>query len=189
MPLTRALHVMGASTGGGFELNWWWDPEAAAIVMREPWREVVITPGELGFEVFSSPELMRRVVDAGGRFAEHVRSLYLDYEPPPGLSQWSAMWDEVAVAALIDPSLVTETREMWLDVDITHGPKYGHTVVWSRRPEVPDFFLPYSGPGPVDREAWASLLEPPAHLHPATVQTAVDVDRFEALFVELMGAR
>ena len=104
--LTKALYVMGASTGGGFELNWWWDPEAAAIVMREPWPEIVVTTGEIGFTMPSSADLMRRVVAGGGPFAEHVRALYLDYEPPPGLTQWSAMWDELAIAALDRKSVV-----------------------------------------------------------------------------------
>jgi hypothetical protein len=31
VPLTKALYVMGASNKGGFELNWWWDPEAAGV--------------------------------------------------------------------------------------------------------------------------------------------------------------
>jgi len=189
VPLVKALYIMGASSGGGFELNWWWDPEAAAIVMREPWREVVVTTGEVGFKVISSERLMRRVVEAAGPFAEHVRSLYLDYEPPAGLSLWSAMWDELAVAALIDPSVITESKTMWLDVDITGGPKYGHTVVWSRPEGTPSFFLPHSGPAGVDPEAWAEHLEPPGHLCPATVQMEVDVERFEDLFVELMGER
>jgi inosine-uridine nucleoside N-ribohydrolase len=187
VPLVKALYVMGASSGGGFELNWWWDPEAAAIVMREPWREVVVTTGEIGFEVVSSERLMRRVVEAGGPFADHVRSLYLDYEPLPGLSQWSAMWDELAVAALIDPSIITRSEQMWLDVDITHGPKYGDTVVWRRPPKELSFFLAYSGPDPIDRAAWQGHLEPPAHLTPATVQMEVDVKRFEDLFVKLMS--
>ncbi len=42
--LTKAIYIMGGSTRGGFELNWWWDPEAAAIVMREPWKEIVVSP-------------------------------------------------------------------------------------------------------------------------------------------------
>lgn len=186
VPLTKALYVMGASTGGGFELNWWWDPEAAAIVMREPWREIVVTTGEIGFTVPSSADLMRRVVAGGGPFAEHTRALYLDYEPPPGMTQWSAMWDELAVAALIDPSIITETRTLWLDVDVTHGPKYGHTVVWERPDGTPSFFLPNSGPGGIDPKAWATIVEPPAHLRAATVQMKADRERFEDLFVELM---
>jgi purine nucleosidase len=187
--LTKALYIMGASTDGGAELNWWWDPEAAAIVMREPWPEIVITPGEIGFTVKSSAALMQRVVDDGGPFAGHVQSLYIDYEPPPGLTQWSAMWDELAVAAMIDPSIVKASETMWLDVDVSGGPNYGHTVVWSRPRGTPEFFLPYSGPGGVDPEAWADHLKPPAHLAPATVQLEVDVERFEELFVELMGAQ
>ena len=187
VPLVKALYVMGASSGGGFELNWWWDPEAAAITMREPWRQIVVTTGEIGFSVISSERLMRRVVAAGGPFTRHVQSLYLDFDPPPGLSQWSAMWDELAVAALIDPSVITETQVMWLDVDITHGPKYGHTVVWTLPAGFPAFFLPYSGPDPIDEDKWASHLEPPSHLQPATVQVEAAIERFEDLFVELMS--
>jgi inosine-uridine nucleoside N-ribohydrolase len=190
VPLAKALYVMGASSGGGFELNWWWDPEAVAIVMREPWSRIVVTTGEIGFTVTSSEPLMRRVVEAEGPFADHVRSLYLEFEPPDGLSQWSAMWDELAVAALLEPSIITESRTMWLDVDISRGPKYGHTVVWARPEEGgPTFFLPYSGPGAVDRAAWHGHLEPPAHLRSATVQMKVDVGRFEDLFVEIMSHR
>jgi inosine-uridine nucleoside N-ribohydrolase len=187
VPLVKALYIMGASSSGGFELNWWWDPEAAAIVMREPWREVVVTTGEIGFTTVSSEQLMQRVVDAGGPFAEHVRSLYLDYEPPAGLTQWSAMWDELAIAAMIDPSIIIESQTMWLDVDITRGPKYGHTVVWTQPEGTPSFFLPNSGPEGIDPEEWAGHLVPPGHLTPATVQMEVDIERFEALFVELMG--
>lgn len=188
VPLVKAVHIMGASTGGGFELNWWWDPEAATIVMREPWKEIVITPGEIGFQIVSNEAMMRRIVEAGGPLADHVREQYLEYEPGPGGTHWSAMWDELAVAALIDPGLVTKTEKMWLDVDITHGPKYGHTVVW-REPGEPSFFLSYSGPGPIDLKQWEPLMKPPTHVQPATVQTEFDVAGFEALFVELMSAK
>lgn len=185
VPLAKSLYIMGASSSGGFELNWWWDPEAAAIVMRERWQEIVVTTGEIGFKAFSSEALMQRVVEAGGPFTEHIQELYLDYEPPEGLSQWSAMWDELAVTALLDRSIITESETMWLDVDITRGPKYGDTVPW-RKPEGFSFFLPYSGPDGMDERRWAGHLEPPAHLQPAIVQMNLDVERFEDKFVEMM---
>ncbi len=187
VPLTRAIYIMGGSSAGGPELNWWWDPEAAAIVLREPWKEIIVSPVETGGQVWSSADLMKRIVRAGGPLANHVRQLYLETQPPPGTSIWSMMWDELTVASIIDPSVVTKSETMYLDVDISHGPKYGHTVVWKPATEPPVFFLPYSGPNGVDREKWKGHLTPPAHLHPASVQMEVDVKKFESMFVELMS--
>lgn len=186
VPLTKALYIMGASSSGGPELNWWWDPEAVAIVMRQSWPEIVVTPYEAGSQPCSSEALMRRVVKSQGRLARHVREVYLDARPPAGTSLWSPMWDEVLVAALLHPSVITKSETMYLDVDITRGPKYGHTVIW--KPEgMPTFFLPYSGPDGVDPAKWKEHLEPPPQLHPATVHMEVDVPRFEDIFVDLMS--
>lgn len=185
--LTKALYIMGASSAGGPELNWWWDPEAVAIVMRQNWPELVVTPYEAGAQPYSSEGLMRRVVKAGGRLARHVQAVYLEAPPPPGTSMWSPMWDEVLVAALVDPSVIKKSESMYLDVDITHGPKYGHTVIW-KKPDGPlTFFLPYSGPDAPDPRKWLGHVAPPSHLRPASVHMEVDVPRFEQVFVELMS--
>jgi inosine-uridine nucleoside N-ribohydrolase len=187
VPLTKAIYIMGGSSAGGPELNWWWDPEAASIVLREPWKEIVVTPFEAGAQVWSSEKLMRRIVDAGGRLGGHVKQVYLDTQPPAGTTMWSMMWDELTVASLIDPSVIKKSETMYLDVDIDHGPKYGHTVIWKPPSDVPTFFLAYSGPGPVDRAKWLGHLSPPPRLHPANVQMEVDVPKFEDLFVKLMS--
>jgi purine nucleosidase len=187
VPLTKALYIMGGSSDGGPELNWWWDPEAASIVLREAWKEIVVTPVEVGDQVWSSEDLMKRVVATGGPLANHVKTVYLDARAPAGTSMWSMMWDELTVASIIDPSVITKSETMYLDVDITHGPKYGHTVVWKPLAEVPTFFLPHSGPGPVDFEKWKGHLTPPTQLHPASVQMKVDVQKFEKIFVDLMS--
>jgi len=187
VPLTKAIYIMGGSSKGGWELNWWWDPEAAAIVLREPWREIVVSPAEAGGQVWSSKELMQRVVDSGGPLAKHVKQLYVDFQPPAGTTLWSAMWDELLVASLVDPSVIKRSATLYLDCDFEHGPKYGHTVVWTPPDDIPTFFLPYSGPAPLDREKWLSHLTPPAHLHRATVQMTVDVEKFQKVFVDLMS--
>jgi inosine-uridine nucleoside N-ribohydrolase len=185
--LTKAIYIMGGSSSGGFELNWWWDPEAAAIVMREPWKEIIVSPAEAGGQVWSSKQLMQRIVDAGGPLANHVKRLYIDFQPPAGTTVWSAMWDELLAAALIDPTVIQESETMYLDVDIEHGPKYGHTVVWKQPKEVSTFFLPYSGPRPRDDSKWHDHLIPPEQLHPARVEVGVDVAKFENVFVNLMS--
>jgi inosine-uridine nucleoside N-ribohydrolase len=187
VPLTKAIYVMGGSSGGGPELNWWWDPEAAAIVLREPWKEIVISPFEAGAQVWSSKHLMERVVAAGGPLADHVKKIYLDAQAQDGTSMWSMMWDELTVASIIDPSVIKKSETMYLDVDITHGPKYGDTVVWKVPTDIPRFFLPYSGPEGVEREKWKGHMVPPSHLHPAKVQVEVDAAKFDNIFVDLMS--
>ena len=185
--LTKAIYIMGGSRAGGPELNWWWDPEAAAIVLRAPWKQIVISPFEAGALVRSSQQLMRRAVQAHGPLANHLKAMYLDFQPPAGTTLWSMMWDELLVASIIDPSVIRKSETIYLDVDIDHGPKYGYTVVWKKPEDVPQFFLPYSGPQAPDREKWLGHLAPPPQLHPASVQTEVDVRRFDDIFVELMS--
>ena len=46
--LTKSIYIMGGSSSGGPELNWWWDPEAASIVFRAPWKQIVVSPFEAG---------------------------------------------------------------------------------------------------------------------------------------------
>ncbi len=185
--LARSIHVMGGSRGGGFELNWWWDPEAAAIVMREPWKEIVVTTGEMGREVWSDEALMRPIAEAGGRLAKHVRDLYLDYRSPDANTQWSMMWDELAVAALLDPSVIRRSEVLYLDAVIDPGPKYGHSLVWKKPEEPLSFLLAYSGPDPVDLSKWRGHLEPPYDRRPARVYIEADVEKFRTLFIQLLS--
>lgn len=63
----------------------------------------------------------------------------------------------------------------------------GHTLIWKKPDDVPQFFLPYSGPNAPDRAKWEGHLTPPEHLHPASVQLEVDIQRFEDTFVQLMS--
>ncbi len=187
VPLTKAIYIMGGSSSGGPELNWWWDPEAAAITMRAPWKQIVVSPFEAGAQVWSNKDLMQRVAQVGGPLTNYVKSSYLEFSPPAGTSLWSMMWDELLVVSLIDPSVITKSETMYLDVDVSHGPSYGHTVVWKKPEDVPQFFLPYSGPGGPDSSKWIGHLTPPAQLHPASVQMEVDKKKFEKIFVDLMS--
>jgi inosine-uridine nucleoside N-ribohydrolase len=177
---------MGGSHRGGWELNWWWDPEAAAVVMREPWREIIVTPAETGGQIWSGEELMRPISSSRGRLAQHIRSLYMDYRPPDNNTVWSMMWDEVLVASLLDPGVITRWEDMYLDVVIDHGPKYGHSLVW-QPPGPLSFFLPYSGPDPLDEAKWRHHLEPPFNRQRARVQMEVDAKRFHDLFVTVLS--
>jgi inosine-uridine nucleoside N-ribohydrolase len=40
------------------------------------------------------------------------------------------MYDELAACAWLDPSINTETHDLYMDVDLSHRPSYGHTLTW-----------------------------------------------------------
>jgi purine nucleosidase len=41
------------------------------------------------------------------------------------------LWDELAAAAWLGPSLITKERLVYMDIDLSHGPSYGDTLTWN----------------------------------------------------------
>ena len=41
------------------------------------------------------------------------------------------LWDELAAVAWLDPSIITKSKQRYLDVDISKGAGYGDTLVWT----------------------------------------------------------
>jgi len=74
------------------------------------------------------------------------------------------MWDELAAAAWIDPTLITKKENRYMSVNIDHGAGYGNTLTWSEKDN------PKLG---------ANLVE---------IQMDLDLARFDRMFVELMKA-
>jgi purine nucleosidase len=72
------------------------------------------------------------------------------------------MWDELSAAAMIDPSIITRQKELFVDIDVDHGPSYGETIFREPGTELP----------PYERKAM--------------VQFDVDTKKLYDLYVELM---
>jgi purine nucleosidase len=144
----------GGITGidGRREFNWWFDPEAVRIVMRSPWKKVTITPIDISVKTHVNPEIMAAIAKADTPVARYLTQ----YSVP------SYMWDELSAAALVDPSIITGQKELYVDIDIDHGPSYGETIFWQ--------------PG--------TLL--PSYERRATVQFDVDTHKLYDLYVKLM---
>ncbi|HUO33755.1 MAG TPA: nucleoside hydrolase [Candidatus Acidoferrum sp.] len=137
---------------GRREFNWWFDPEAARIVLRAPWKKITITPIDISVKTHLSPEIRAAIAKVKTPVTE-----YLDKYSLTGF-----MWDEIAGAALIDPSIITGEKQYYMDVDIDHGASYGKTLFWGSTAEVP----PY--------------------LHLANVQFDIDAPKFYKLYIDLM---
>lgn len=162
--LTRGIVLMGSSlnpqtddpefaTNPRHEFNFWFDPEAAHIVLRAGWPRVDVTTADISIRAPFSKEMLDAMDKSAKPAAKYI-------------AQWSKsrsyMWDELAACAWVDRGIITKEKEMYMDVDLSHGPHYGDTLTWSER------------------------LKPDTGVRLVHVQMDLDLPRFQKLFVDLM---
>ncbi len=105
------------------EFNFWFDPEASSIVLREHWAKVTTTTIDVSLKTRAEPEVLDGLARAHSPAAEWVTR----YTPRPLHPNY--LWDEMAAAVWIDPALIRSERYVYIDVSTDHGPTYGDTLV------------------------------------------------------------
>ena len=140
------------------EFNFWFDPEAAEIVLRAPWRKMTGTPTDISIRTWLTPAMMQQIKASGTALANYLARYYQQ-----GLGA-DYMWDELTAAAWLDPSLITQHETRYLGVDLDRGAGYGNTLSWTddNRPQVAR--------------------------RPVDVQMDLDTARFYRMFIGLMSA-
>ncbi len=119
-----AVHVRGNTTPAA-EFNFWFDPEAARIVLRSAIPAKVM----VGLDLCNHAPLTRRLFEEIAGVKTPLTALY---EHHFARHTNTFLWDELAAAYLIDPSFVTEDETMYLDVDTCFGPTYGKVTPLER---------------------------------------------------------
>ena len=114
------------------EFNVWFDPEAARIAYRAPWGEQIFSPLDVCEKVFFTKE----------RYDEFTSRLHTklfqdmwenhwftpNFKNNPKFRSW--VWDVIAAAAVIDPSVITEEVTYPVDVNDVWSPNYGTTLAY-----------------------------------------------------------
>ncbi|MGU9812532.1 nucleoside hydrolase [Pseudomonas sp. LF052] len=136
VPLIKRIVYMGGAfqipgnTTPAAEFNWWFDPEAAKIVLRSP-IEHVIFPNDVCEKVTFDKSVYQRVVAQKGAIADlykHEFGPLFDKDP----SYHSFTWDSLPALFLVSPDIVTESRDLWVDVDATFGADYGRALGYQK---------------------------------------------------------
>jgi purine nucleosidase len=102
------------------EFNFWWDPEAVHIVLRAPWKKITVTTVDISVKTHMTQSMIEQIAKAGTPAAQYIGK-WADEE---------FLWDELAAAAWIDPSIITKEEPLYMDIDISHSAGYGNTLVW-----------------------------------------------------------
>jgi purine nucleosidase len=163
--------------------NVFFDPEAARIVLREPWPKFTVITVDLAEEVHLGDRLAdgRMMVEmVAERARSPIKDLFEEHTIKPYRAdpqrRWFRMPDEMMAARIIEPEIFKDIRKMYVDITTDPGPNYGDAMFW---------------PGNWEEAANASGT-PPWYTGPPPAAGLVDVvmdldrERFKQLFVELM---
>jgi len=131
--LTQGIVIMGGSlaprtddpefaTNPRHEFNFWFDPEAAHIVLRASWPRIDLTTTDVSVKTRFTAEMMKQIQQSSSAAAQYVAK----YSHASGY-----LWDELAAMAWLDPKIITRESQMYVDVDLTRGPNYGNTLTWT----------------------------------------------------------
>jgi inosine-uridine nucleoside N-ribohydrolase len=132
--LAKELVFMGGYIGAGLskatgnpdfvsDFNLLFDPEAAQIIITAEWpkitsvADVTNDPGLL-----FSDEVLQQIGQVKTPLSEYVTK-YAEKGVP--------FWDELTVGIYLDPTLITNQKEVLMDVDVSHGPGYGSARIYA----------------------------------------------------------
>jgi len=164
--LTTGIVIMGGSldpqtedpefaTSPRHEFNFWFDPEAARITLRAPWPRIDLTTVDVSIKAMFTQAMLDDIAQSASPAARYIAA-------------WSQdryyLWDELAACAWLDPSIITKRRDLYMDVDVSHGPAYGETLTWD------------------------AALKPKVELQLVHAQVDLDLAKFTQQFVALMKA-
>jgi purine nucleosidase len=135
------------------EFNMRWDPEAASIVLHESWKKITQVPVDPTTKTFFKPAFFQQLKSGRAPFDAYLAQFGQPYP----------MWDELAVAVWLDPTLVTRSANLLVDVDTSFTAGYGNTLSWPVG----------AGPGLGERSVF--------------VVQDVDVPRFERMTLDLLS--
>lgn len=140
------------------EFNFWFDPEAAKTVLEAPWKKIVCTPVDISIKTSFTDAMLADIEKSNSPAARYVVNFFMKDQGG------SYMWDELAAAAWVDPTIITKKETRYMSVDINRGAAYGNTLTWTDKDN------PKLG---------ARLVE---------IQVDLDLPKFNKMFVDLIKA-
>ena len=128
------LRVPGNASAAA-EFNFWFDPEAASIVLRSRIPEKAMFALDIcnlaPIRKVDFDQIVAVRTPITELFREDLGNGYPGFLKNPAAK--SSMWDSLAAAYLIDPGVVTKSEMRYLDVETKWGRTYGSTVPLDRR--------------------------------------------------------
>jgi inosine-uridine nucleoside N-ribohydrolase len=99
------------------------------MVLRARWPKITVTPVDISIKTLMSTSLVQTIAKSSTPAAQYVAK-YANQ-----MYGEEFMWDELAAAAWLDPTIITKQQQLYMDINIDHGPGYGDTLTWAKGTE------------------------------------------------------
>jgi purine nucleosidase len=163
--LTQGIVLMGGSlnpqtddpefsTRPRHEFNFWFDPEATHLMLRAHWPRIDVTTVDVSIKAAFTQEMLDAIAKSSAPSARYIAKYS---------QERYYLWDELAASAWLDSSIITKERQVYMDVDISHGPSYGDTLTWNEK------------------------VKPAIEVQLVHAQTDLDLAKFTKMFIDLMS--
>lgn len=139
VPLVKRVIYMGGTFNhdgnvtSTAEFNWWFDPEAARIAVRTPFKEQVLISLDLSENVPFSKEHFNQLLSALGKRPAaallRATSAGRNFIHNPGFETTAK--EVIAAAVIIEPGLITKTKRGHVDVNADYGLAYGQSILFA----------------------------------------------------------
>ena len=126
-----AFDVPGTTTPAA-EFNWRFDPEAAKICLRAPYADQLIVGVDVCEKYLFNKEVFERITAVDTPFAEMFKARYgPEFRKDPHYTR--LVWDTIAAAVVIDPTLIGKEETRRVDVATDYGLDYGRSLGYRKQ--------------------------------------------------------
>ena len=123
-PITDAKEWVNAPR---HEFNFWFDPEASSIVLKAHWPKISVTTIDSSLKTHVTPEFIATLSKSNNLAAKYI----VRFTRAGGGGGTAAyLWDELAAATWIDPTITTKERFQYIDVSTAHDAGYGDVLLY-----------------------------------------------------------
>lgn len=138
IPLIKRVVYMGGAfdvpgnTTPAAEFNWWFDPEAAKICVRAAFADQLIVGLDVCEKYRFNKAVFGRIAAAKTPIAEMFKAKYgPEFRKDPHYTR--LVWDTIAAAVVIDPTLIVKEETRWVDVNVDYGLDYGRSLGYHKQ--------------------------------------------------------
>ncbi|MHC4558893.1 MAG: nucleoside hydrolase [Planctomycetota bacterium] len=130
--IKRVVYMGGAfdtpgNTTPSAEFNWWFDPEAAKMSVRAAFADQLIVGLDVCEKYHFNKKFFDRITAVETPIAKMFKEKYgPEFEKNPNYTR--LVWDTIAAAVVIDPTIIVEEETRWVDVNSDYGLDYGRSL-------------------------------------------------------------